>query len=157
MVGQTSNSTKRLPARFDNPATRECYDRVEAAKHIWEEQGFKFYDDLDFYGLKMVIYQILFDQGWLKFDRHPARANLNWVREFYALNATGENTMVNVRGKLVPTDAAAINSILDLPNDEASIYDLIGALENIDYNTIGSCDVVLYIIAKVQVCTAIKL
>ncbi|KAK8667523.1 hypothetical protein V6N13_007672 [Hibiscus sabdariffa] len=89
---------ERLPARFDNLAARELYDRVVAAKHIWDEQGFKFDDGLDFYGLETVIYQTLFDQGWLKFGRHPASANLNWVREFYAHNATGENTMVNVRG-----------------------------------------------------------
>ncbi|KAK8685791.1 hypothetical protein V6N13_124825 [Hibiscus sabdariffa] len=78
----------------------------------------------------------LYEQGWLRFGRQPARVNFNWVREFYAHNATGENTMVNVRGKLVPANAATINSILDLPNDEASIYNLIAALEDVDYNTI---------------------
>ncbi|KAK8669425.1 hypothetical protein V6N13_106856 [Hibiscus sabdariffa] len=84
----------------------------------------------------MIIYKRLYEQGWLKFDRHPARANLNQVREFYAHNATGEDTVVNVRGRFVPTDATAINSILDLQDNEASIYDLMEMLEDIDYNTI---------------------
>ncbi|KAK8680905.1 hypothetical protein V6N13_109843 [Hibiscus sabdariffa] len=124
MVGQSSNSAEGFPTQFDNSAARERYNNVVAAKHIWEEQGFKFDDGLDFYGLEMVIYKRLYEQGWLRFDRQLVRASLNWVREFYAHNATGENTVVNVRGKLVPIDSAAINSILDLPNDEASIYDL---------------------------------
>ncbi|KAK8635258.1 hypothetical protein V6N13_023135 [Hibiscus sabdariffa] len=50
------------------------------------------------------------------------------AREFYANNATGENTVVNFRDKVVPVDAVAINEILDLPTNEPSIYDLIEAL-----------------------------
>ncbi|KAK8655571.1 hypothetical protein V6N13_108145 [Hibiscus sabdariffa] len=98
---------------------------------MWEEQGFKFDD-----GLEIVIYKLLYEQGWLKYSRQHARANINWVREFYVHNATGENTVVNVRGKLVPTDAAAINTILDLQDDDTSIYNLIAMLEEEDFNTI---------------------
>ncbi|KAK8636292.1 hypothetical protein V6N13_004996 [Hibiscus sabdariffa] len=78
----------------------------------------------------------LYNLDWLKFGKQPARANKNWAREFYANYATCENNVVYVRGKMVPANKAAINSILDLPNNEASIYDLIKALEDIDYNTI---------------------
>ncbi|KAK8676584.1 hypothetical protein V6N13_142158 [Hibiscus sabdariffa] len=111
MTSQSSDSAEGFLARFDNPAARERYNNVVAAKHIWEEQGFKFDDGLDFYGLEMV-------------------------REFYTHNATRENTVVNVRVKLVPADAAAINSIFGMQNNEVSIYDLIGALEDVHYNTI---------------------
>ncbi|KAK8530731.1 hypothetical protein V6N12_013233 [Hibiscus sabdariffa] len=109
MASQSSNSVEGFLARFDNEAAREGYYNIVAAKNIWED--------------------------WLKFGRQPARANINWAREFYTHNVTGENTIVNVRGKLVPADATAINEILDLPNNDPSIYDLIEALEDIDYNT----------------------
>ncbi|KAK8578884.1 hypothetical protein V6N12_069228 [Hibiscus sabdariffa] len=105
MTSQSSDSAEGFLARFDNPAARERYNNVVAAKHIWEEQGFKFDDGLDFYGLEMVIYKRLYEQGWLKV-------------------------------KLVPADAAAINSIFGMQNNEVSIYDLIGALEDVHYNTI---------------------
>ncbi|KAK8572842.1 hypothetical protein V6N12_028882 [Hibiscus sabdariffa] len=39
-------------------------------------------------------------------------------------------------GKIVPAHAAAINEILDLPEDQSSIYQLMEALEDIDYNAI---------------------
>ncbi|KAK8680686.1 hypothetical protein V6N13_109626 [Hibiscus sabdariffa] len=49
MADQSSNSAEGLLARFDNASARERYDRVVAAKNIWEEQGFKFDDGVDFY------------------------------------------------------------------------------------------------------------
>ncbi|KAK8670314.1 hypothetical protein V6N13_105070 [Hibiscus sabdariffa] len=96
MANQSSNSAEGIPVRFDNAAARERYCNIVAAKNLWEEQGFHFNDGLDYYGLEMVIYKRLFDQGWLRFGRQPARANINWVMEFYAHNATGEKTVVNV-------------------------------------------------------------
>ncbi|KAK8655873.1 hypothetical protein V6N13_108438 [Hibiscus sabdariffa] len=44
--------------------------------------------------------------------------------------------MVNVRGKLISVHSAAINEILDLPEDQPSIYQLMEALEDVDYNAI---------------------
>ncbi|KAK8548178.1 hypothetical protein V6N12_061096 [Hibiscus sabdariffa] len=136
MTGQPSHPAGGPPALFDNEAVEECYHRVVAHKNLWEEQGFKSDDDLDYYRLEMVIYKRLNDLGWLKFGRQPARANINWKREFYAHYTTSENTVVYVRGKLVPADATAINEIMDLPSYKPSIYDLIEALEDIDYNII---------------------
>ncbi|KAK8600866.1 hypothetical protein V6N12_050714 [Hibiscus sabdariffa] len=123
-------------ARFDNTAAEEHYNQVVIHKNIWEEQGFKFKDGLDYYGLEMIIYKRLHDLGWLRFGRQPARANINCAREFYAHNASGENIVVNVRGKLIPADATTINEILDLPNNQPNIYELMKALEDIDYNSI---------------------
>ncbi|KAK8998086.1 hypothetical protein V6N11_012618 [Hibiscus sabdariffa] len=77
----------------------------------------------------------LFDRWiakWKIRENRPLRNS--W--EFYAHNASGENTVVNVHRKLVPVDATAINEILDLPNDAVSIYELMEALEDIDYNSI---------------------
>ncbi|KAK8705116.1 hypothetical protein V6N13_048724 [Hibiscus sabdariffa] len=83
-------------ARFDNVAAEECYNQVVIHTKLWEEQGFKYDDGLDYYGLETVIYKRLNDLGWLKFGRQPAQANINWAREFYTHNAMGENTVVNV-------------------------------------------------------------
>ncbi|KAK9028108.1 hypothetical protein V6N11_067922 [Hibiscus sabdariffa] len=58
--------------RFDNAAAKECYEHVVIHKNIWEEQGFKFDDGLDYYGLEMIIYKRLHDLGWLRFGRQPA-------------------------------------------------------------------------------------
>ncbi|KAK8506676.1 hypothetical protein V6N12_038495 [Hibiscus sabdariffa] len=63
------------------------------------------------------------------------RANLNWVREFYAHNAEGNDT-VHMRGRRVPANYATINNLLDLPNNNHSIYELIDILEDEDFNTI---------------------
>ncbi|KAK8597092.1 hypothetical protein V6N12_065568 [Hibiscus sabdariffa] len=65
----------------------------------------------------------------------PARANLNWVLEFYTSNAAGEDT-VTVRGRRVPANSDTINNILDLPNDSPGIYELIDVLEEEDLDTI---------------------
>ncbi|KAK8578812.1 hypothetical protein V6N12_069156 [Hibiscus sabdariffa] len=48
----------------------------------------------------------------------------------------GENAIVNVRGKLIPADAAAINETVDLPNNQPSIYELMTTIKDIDYNSI---------------------
>ncbi|KAK8610051.1 hypothetical protein V6N13_026595 [Hibiscus sabdariffa] len=90
----------------------------------------------DILGLETIIYQRLHELGWLKFGRQPARANINWAREFYAHNASGANTVVNVRGRLVPAHSATINLILDLLENQPSIYQLTDALEDVDYNDI---------------------
>ncbi|KAK8573048.1 hypothetical protein V6N12_029086 [Hibiscus sabdariffa] len=84
----------------------------------------------------MIIYKCLHDLSWLRFGRQPARANINWARDFYAHNSSGENTVVNVRGKLISAHSAAINEILDLPEDLPSIYQQMEALEDVDYNAI---------------------
>ncbi|KAK8652394.1 hypothetical protein V6N13_061412 [Hibiscus sabdariffa] len=110
------------------------YQKV-AAKSRWEEQGFFFDDAQANYGLEPIIYKRLSDLGWFRFARQPARANLNWVLEFYTHNAAGENT-VTIRGRRVPANSATINSILDLPNDSPSIYKLIEVLEEEDLDTI---------------------
>ncbi|KAK9044818.1 hypothetical protein V6N11_058709 [Hibiscus sabdariffa] len=78
----------------------------------------------------------LLDLNELEEIRQPARANINLAREFYAYNASGENIVVNVHGKLVPTHYAAINTILDLAKDQPNIYQLMDALEDIDYEAI---------------------
>ncbi|KAL4387012.1 hypothetical protein GQ457_09G019470 [Hibiscus cannabinus] len=101
----------------------------------WEEQGFFFDDNLESYGLEPIIYKRLSDLGWFRFARQPARANLNWVLEFYANNVGGDDT-VTVRGRKVPANSATINNILDLPNDSPSIYALIDILEEEDFDTI---------------------
>ncbi|KAK8680508.1 hypothetical protein V6N13_109451 [Hibiscus sabdariffa] len=136
MADQPSHSAEEYPAQFDNAAAADRYFNVVIHKNLWEEQGFKFNNGLDYYGLEMVIYKCLNDLGWLKFGRQPARADITWVREFYAHNASGVNTVVNVRGKLIPTDATAINEILDLPNDAPNIYKLMEAFEDVYYNAI---------------------
>ncbi|KAK8662649.1 hypothetical protein V6N13_024540 [Hibiscus sabdariffa] len=136
MAGQPSHAAGGAPALFEHEAAEERYNQVVAHKNLWEEQGFKFDDGLDYYGLEMVIYKRLNDLGCLDFGRQPARANINWTREFYTHFTTSENNVVYVRGKLVPAHAAPINEILDLPSIEPSIYDLMAALEDIDYDTI---------------------
>ncbi|KAK8609245.1 hypothetical protein V6N13_025551 [Hibiscus sabdariffa] len=73
-----------------------------------EEQGFLYEDGLDNYGLEQIIHKRLTDLGWLRFGRN----------------------------KLVPGDAATINDLLDLPNNEESIYNLIAALKDEDYDMI---------------------
>ncbi|KAK8597330.1 hypothetical protein V6N12_065801 [Hibiscus sabdariffa] len=66
----------------------------------------------------------------------PTSANLSWAREFYAHNAEEDDTVNNIRGRRVTTNSTTINRILDLSENLPSIYDLIGALEDVDYNTI---------------------
>ncbi|KAK8977458.1 hypothetical protein V6N11_008373 [Hibiscus sabdariffa] len=88
------------------------------------------------YGLKTIIHQRLYGLGWLKFGRKPARANINWVREFYAHNASGDKEIVHVRGRMVPADADTLKKILDLPEGQPNIYDHINALEDINFNAI---------------------
>ncbi|KAL4279469.1 hypothetical protein GQ457_03G013440 [Hibiscus cannabinus] len=133
METSTSSSTEGLPPRFNNVAVQEHYT-MAAAKTKWEEQGFLFDDSLENYGLEPIIYKRLSDLGWFRFARQPARPNLNWVLEFYANNARGEDT-VSIQGRNVRTNSATINS-LDLPNDSPSIYALIDIPEDEDYDTI---------------------
>ncbi|KAK8573912.1 hypothetical protein V6N13_096843 [Hibiscus sabdariffa] len=134
MATSSSSSTEGLPHRFNSAVVRGCYTMV-AAKNRWEEQGFFFDDSLENYGLEPIIYKRLSDLGWFRFARQPAHANLNWVMEFYANNAEGDNT-ITVRGRKMPANSATINNILDLPNDSPSIYALIDILEDEDLDTI---------------------
>ncbi|KAK8600447.1 hypothetical protein V6N12_050301 [Hibiscus sabdariffa] len=125
MASSSSSSAHDMPPR---------YQKV-AAKSRWDEHGFFFEDAQPNYGLEPIIYKRLNDLGWFHFARQPARANLNWVLEFYTSNAAGEDT-VTVRGRRVPANSATINSILNLPNDSPSIYELIDVLEEEDLDTI---------------------
>ncbi|KAK8624431.1 hypothetical protein V6N13_065776 [Hibiscus sabdariffa] len=62
-----------------------------AAKNRWEEQGFFLDDSLPNYGLEQIVYNRLNELGWFCFARQPARANLNWVHEFYTNNPAGDD------------------------------------------------------------------
>ncbi|KAK8519723.1 hypothetical protein V6N12_030085 [Hibiscus sabdariffa] len=135
MAHSPSSSTEGMPDRFQNTAARTRYYNVVAQKKIWEAQGFFFDDGAEYYGLETIIYKRLFDLGWFRLGRKEAQANLNWVMEFYAHNAAGKDT-VTVRGRRVPTNSTTINSILDMSNNLPSIYELIGALEEEDFDNI---------------------
>ncbi|KAK8547462.1 hypothetical protein V6N12_031599 [Hibiscus sabdariffa] len=135
MAHSPSSSAENLPTRFQNTTARTRYYNVVAQKKIWKEQGFFFDDGAGNYGLETIIYKRLFDLGWFRLGRKAAQANLNWVMEFYAHNVVGEDT-VTVRGRRVPANSATINSILDLPNNLPSIYELIGTLEEEDFDNI---------------------
>ncbi|KAK8690854.1 hypothetical protein V6N13_074380 [Hibiscus sabdariffa] len=120
MATNSSSSAEGMPPRFSSATIRQRYAMV-AAKNRWEEQRFFFNDSLENYWLEQTIYKRLSDLSWFRFARKPARANLNWVMEFYANNANGDDT-ITVRDWKVPANSATINSILDLPNDSPSIY-----------------------------------
>ncbi|KAK8975564.1 hypothetical protein V6N11_055712 [Hibiscus sabdariffa] len=106
-----------------------------AARSRWEEQGFHFDDNLPNYGLEQFLYNRLNELGWFRLARQPARANYNWVIEFYANNAAGED-ISTVRGRRVSATATIINDILGLPNDEPSFYAMLGGFEEEDYEVI---------------------
>ncbi|KAK8701750.1 hypothetical protein V6N13_020129 [Hibiscus sabdariffa] len=96
-MANSSSSAEGMPSNFNQAADRQRYIKI-AAKNKWEEQGFYFDDAQPNYGLEPIIYKRLNDLGWFRFARQPARANLNWVLEFYTSNASGEDT-VTVRGR----------------------------------------------------------
>ncbi|KAL4280920.1 hypothetical protein GQ457_03G015570 [Hibiscus cannabinus] len=106
-----------------------------AAKSRWEEQGFHFDDSLPNYGLEQFVHNRLNELGWFRLARQPAKANYNWVLEFYANNAEGEDFSI-VRGRRVLDTAATINAILGLPNDLPSFYAMLGVFEEEDYEVI---------------------
>ncbi|KAL4303571.1 hypothetical protein GQ457_10G009350 [Hibiscus cannabinus] len=135
MTTNSSSSAKGLSSQFSSAAIKEHYYNIVAAKNRWEEQGFMFDDNLENYGLEPIIYKRLNDLSWLQFGRNSAKANLNWVREFYAHNAEGNDT-VHVRGRRVSANSATINNLLDLANNNPNIYELIDILEDEDFNTI---------------------
>ncbi|KAK8690742.1 hypothetical protein V6N13_074269 [Hibiscus sabdariffa] len=99
-----------------------------AAKNQLEEQGFFLDDSQVNYDLEPIIYNRLHDLGWFRLARQPARANLNWVLEFYTNNPAGEDN-ATVRGRRVAANAAIINSILGLPDDDPGFYTMLDALE----------------------------
>ncbi|KAK8652307.1 hypothetical protein V6N13_061328 [Hibiscus sabdariffa] len=76
-MANSSSSAEGMPSNFNQAADRQRYIKI-AAKNKWEER--------------------LNDLGWFRFAQQPARANLNWVLEFYTSNAVGEHT-VTVRGR----------------------------------------------------------
>ncbi|KAK8980798.1 hypothetical protein V6N11_047929 [Hibiscus sabdariffa] len=106
-----------------------------AANNRWEEQGFYFDDSLPNYGLEQFLYNRLNELGWFRLARQPARANYNWVIEFYANNTAGEDFSI-VRGRRVPATAATINAILGLSNVEPSFYAMLGGFEEEDFELI---------------------
>ncbi|KAK8696397.1 hypothetical protein V6N13_001533 [Hibiscus sabdariffa] len=136
MATSSSSSANGLPSRFNNTSVKERYYNIVAAKNRWEEQGFLFDDGLENYGLELIIYKRLYDLCWLRFGRQPPGVNLSWVKEFYAHNAERDDTVNSKRGRRVPANSATINNLLGLPGKEPNIYELIGALEDVDYNTI---------------------
>ncbi|KAK9033065.1 hypothetical protein V6N11_018103 [Hibiscus sabdariffa] len=112
----TSSSSQGMPHQPANAERRARYTR-NAAKNRWEEQWFFLEDSLENYGLEPTIHKRLSELGWFRFARQPARANLNWVWEFYTNNANGEDN-VPVHGRRVAANAATINEILSLPKYE---------------------------------------
>ncbi|KAK8516825.1 hypothetical protein V6N12_049537 [Hibiscus sabdariffa] len=106
-----------------------------SAKNRWEEQGFFFNDSHPNYGLEQFVYNRLNELGWFRLARQPARANYNWVIEFYASNSAGED-YATVRGKRVRANAATINAILGLPDNEPSFYAMLGGFEEEDFELI---------------------
>ncbi|KAL4282731.1 hypothetical protein GQ457_16G018280 [Hibiscus cannabinus] len=106
-----------------------------AAKSRWEEQGFQFDDSLPNYGLEQFVQNRLNKLDWFRLARQPARANYDWVLEFYANNENGEDFSI-VHGKRVPATAATINAILGLSDAEPSFYAMLGGFEEEDYEVI---------------------
>ncbi|KAK9003044.1 hypothetical protein V6N11_060615 [Hibiscus sabdariffa] len=134
MANSSSSSAEEMPRQTTNEETQARYAMV-AAKSRWEEQGFFLDESLVNYGLEPIIYRRLSELGWFRFAQQPARANLNWVLEFYTNNAGGEDN-TTVRGRRVAANSATINEILSLSNDDPSIYALLRGLEDEDYETI---------------------
>ncbi|KAK8562127.1 hypothetical protein V6N12_049176 [Hibiscus sabdariffa] len=87
------------------------------------------------YGLEQFVYNRLNELGWFRLARQPARANYNWVIEFYANNSAGEDH-ANVRGRRVAANAAIINAILGLPDNEPSFYAMLSGFEEEDFELI---------------------
>ncbi|KAL4323816.1 hypothetical protein GQ457_11G028070 [Hibiscus cannabinus] len=106
-----------------------------SAKSRGEEQGFYLDDSLPNYGLEQFVHNRLRELGWFIFAHQPARANYNWVLEFYANNADGEDSSM-VRGRRVPATTAIINDLLGLSNDAPSFYAMMGGFEEEDYEVI---------------------
>ncbi|KAK8554293.1 hypothetical protein V6N12_031258 [Hibiscus sabdariffa] len=119
---------------MDNTSFSARYAMI-AAKNRWEEQGFFLDDSQVNYGLEQIIYNRLNDLGWFRLARQPARANLNWVIEFYTNNSAGDDN-ITVRGRRVAANAATINSILGLPDDDPSFYAMLNAFEEEDFEQV---------------------
>ncbi|KAL4324414.1 hypothetical protein GQ457_11G025130 [Hibiscus cannabinus] len=110
--------------------------RLNKEKHDYQFK--KFFDILKQVHINLPLVEALQQMpNYTKFSKtwQPARANLNWVLEFYTNNAAGEDN-VTVRGRRVAANATTINEILGLPNNDPSIYALLGRLEDEDYETI---------------------
>ncbi|KAK9042339.1 hypothetical protein V6N11_017416 [Hibiscus sabdariffa] len=87
----SSSSAEAIP--HQNAELKARYTMV-AAKNRSEEQGFYLDDSLENYSLEPMIYNRLRELGWFRLARKPARANLNWVLEFYTNNAAGEDNVI---------------------------------------------------------------
>ncbi|KAK9001973.1 hypothetical protein V6N11_024666 [Hibiscus sabdariffa] len=135
-----------IPAQHYLKATCPLYNRMAnanfsarysmiGAKNRWEEQGFFFDDSQTNYALEQFVYNRLNELGWFRLARQPARANYNWVIEFYASNSVGED-YATVRGRRVPANAATINAILGLLDNEPSFYAMLGGFEEEDFELI---------------------
>ncbi|KAK8562095.1 hypothetical protein V6N12_049146 [Hibiscus sabdariffa] len=135
-----------IPVQRYLEATCPLYNRIAsanlsarytmiAAKNRWEEQGFYFDDSQVNYGLEQFVYNRLNELGWFRLARQPARANYNWVIEFYASNFAGEDHAI-VRGRRVPANAATINAILGLPDNDPNFYAMLGGFEEEDFELI---------------------
>ncbi|KAK8617107.1 hypothetical protein V6N13_117074 [Hibiscus sabdariffa] len=114
MANSSPSSAEAMPRQTTNEETQARYAMVAAKKIDGKNK--------DFFSMK----------AW---STMPARANLNWVLEFYTNNAGGEDN-TTVRGRRVAANSATINEILGLPNDDPSIYALLRGLEDEDYETI---------------------
>ncbi|KAK8656616.1 hypothetical protein V6N13_098561 [Hibiscus sabdariffa] len=90
-------SNPRPKRKMANISSSARYTMV-AAKNKWEEQGFHFDDGLPNYGLEQFVYNRLNELGWFRLAQQPARANYNWVLEFYTSNSAGEDNAL-VHGK----------------------------------------------------------
>ncbi|KAL4318586.1 hypothetical protein GQ457_18G009900 [Hibiscus cannabinus] len=123
-----------MPRRPNNAKVQARYTMV-ADNNRWEEQGFFFDDSMENYCLEPTIYRTLNELGWFHFARQPARANLNWVLEFYTNNVDGEDS-ITVRGRRIAANSTTITDILGLPDKDPSIYALLQGLEDEDYETI---------------------
>ncbi|KAL4383198.1 hypothetical protein GQ457_15G019300 [Hibiscus cannabinus] len=85
--------------------------------------------------LEQCVYNRLHDLGWFRLARQPARANYNWVIVFYTSNSAGEDH-ATVHGRRVPANAATINAILGLPDNDPSFYAKLGAFVEDDFEQI---------------------
>ncbi|KAK8589894.1 hypothetical protein V6N12_024284 [Hibiscus sabdariffa] len=113
MANSSSSSAEVMPRQTTNEETQARYAMV-AAKSRWEEQEFFLDESLVNYGLEPIIYRRLSELGWFRFAQQPARANLNWVLEFYTNNAGGEDN-TTVRSRRVAASSTTINGYSACP------------------------------------------
>ncbi|KAK8614164.1 hypothetical protein V6N13_122537 [Hibiscus sabdariffa] len=116
---------------MEKPKTKERKSPRHQPNTRWSAQA----ENISGRYLQLFLYNRLNELGWFRLARQPGRANYNWVIEFYANNAAGED-FSTVRGRRVPAIAATINALLGLPNDEPSFYAMLGGFEEEDFEVI---------------------